>query len=292
MYEAFHGLKEKPFSILPDPDLIYWGPVHRLAFAILEFGVLNNAGFTVITGEIGTGKTTLIRHLLRKLDPTVTVGLISNTPNGRDELLQWIMMSLNLPFNDSYPALFQRFNQFLYTQYGKRRRTILIIDEAQNLGAEALEELRMLSNINAEKRQFVQMILVGQPQLRQLLSTPKLMQFAQRVSSDFHLKPLTHDEVAQYIEFRLRAAGSHGQLFSPEACKLIAEASAGVPRIINILCDTALVYSFAANTHRISQDLIKMVIDDKKDFGVLPLAGSQKLTGPVLVDRTEKSSGA
>ena len=292
MYEAYHGLKEKPFSILPDPDLIYWGPVHRLAFAILEFGVLNNAGFTVITGEIGTGKTTLIRHLLRKLDPTVTVGLISNTPNGRDELLQWIMMSLGLPFNDSYPALFQKFNQFLYTQYGKRRRTILIIDEAQNLGAEALEELRMLSNINAEKRQFLQMILVGQPQLRQLLSTPKLMQFAQRVSSDFHLKPLTHDEVAQYIEFRLRAAGSHGQLFSPEACKLIAEASAGVPRIINILCDTALVYSYAANTHRISQDLIKMVIDDKKDFGVLPLAGSQKLTGPVLVDRTEKSSGA
>jgi len=291
MYEAYHGLKEKPFSILPDPDLIYWGPVHRLAFAILEFGVLNNAGFTVITGEIGTGKTTLIRHLLRKLDPTVTVGLISNTPNGRDELLQWIMMSLGLPFTDLYPALFQKFNQFLYTQYGKRRRTILIIDEAQNLGAEALEELRMLSNINAEKRQFLQMILVGQPQLRQLLSTPKLMQFAQRVSSDFHLKPLTHDEVVQYIEFRLQAAGSHGQLFSPEACKLVAEASAGIPRIINILCDTALVYSFASNTHRISQDLIKMVIDDKKDFGVLPMAGSQKLTGPVLVDRTEKSSG-
>ena len=291
MYEAFHGLREKPFSILPDPDLIYWGPKHRLAFAILEFGVLNNAGFTVITGEIGTGKTTLIRHLLRKLDPNVTVGLISNPPNGRDELLQWIMMSLGIPFNDSYPALFQKFNQFLYAQYSKRRRTILIIDEAQNLGVEALEELRMLSNINAEKRQFLQMILVGQPQLKQLLSTPKLVQFAQRISSDFHLKPLNHDEVAQYIEFRLRAAGSHGQLFSPESCKLIAESSAGVPRIINILCDTALVYSFAANTHRISQDLIRMVIDDKKDFGVLPLAGSLNLTGPVLVDRVEKSSG-
>lgn len=292
MYEAFHGLKEKPFSILPDPDLIYWAPVHRLAFSILEFGVLNNAGFTVITGEIGTGKTTLIRHLLRKLDSAVTVGLISNTPNGRDELLQWIMMSLGLPFNDSYPALFQKFNQFLYTQYGKRRRTILIIDEAQNLGAEALEELRMLSNINAEKYQFLQMILVGQPQLKQLLSTPKLVQFAQRVSSDFHLKPLSHDEVARYIEFRLQAAGSHGQLFSLEACKIIAEASAGVPRIINILCDTALVYSFAANTHRISEGLVNMIIEDKKDFGVLPLVGSPKLTGPMLVDRAEKLSGA
>ena len=288
MYEEFYGLRDKPFSILPDPEMIFWAPNHRLAFAILEFGMLNSAGFTVITGDIGSGKTTLIRYLLRKLDPALSVGLISNTPHGRDELLQWIMMSLGLPFNDPYPVLFQKFNRFLYEQYAKRRRTILIIDEAQNLGAEALEELRMLSNINADKQQILQTILVGQPQLNQLLRTPKLLQFAQRVSSDFHLKPLSPDEVSHYIEFRLQAVGSHGQLFSPEACGLIAETSSGVPRIINIICDTALVYGYAANTNRISAELVRMVIDDKKEFGVLPLANSQAFTGPVLVDRVEK----
>ena len=112
MYEAFYGLREKPFSILPDPDLIYWGRTHRMAFAMLEFGVMNNAGFTVITGEIGSGKTTLVRYLLRRLDPKIKVGLISNTPHGRDELLRWIMMSLDQPFEGDYPALFRRFHNF------------------------------------------------------------------------------------------------------------------------------------------------------------------------------------
>src|SRR5690348_9837794 len=117
MYEAFYGLKEKPFSILPDPDMIYWGQTHRLAFAMLEFGVMNSAGFTVITGEIGSGKTTLVRHLLRKLDPDINVGLISNTPEGRDELLQWVMMSLNQPFDGTYTTLLSKFQQYLYTQH-------------------------------------------------------------------------------------------------------------------------------------------------------------------------------
>lgn len=288
MYESFYGLREKPFSILPDPDLIYWGAHHTLAFAMLEYGVMNNAGFTVITGEIGSGKTTLVRHLLRRLDPAVSIGLISNTPHGRDELLQWIMMSLDLPFEGSYPVLFREFNRFLYDQYAKGRRTIVIVDEAQNLGVDALEELRMLSNINAEKQQYLQVILVGQPQLRQLLRTPRLLQFAQRVSSDFDLKPLSPDEVTRYIEHRLRAVGSASQLFSAEACALIAKASGGVPRVINVLCDTALVYGFATNTTWISADLVQLVIDDKKDFGVFQTVTGPAPAGPVLVDRIEK----
>ena len=170
MYEPFYGLREKPFSILPDPDMIYWGKNHRLAFAMLEFGVMNNAGFTVITGEIGCGKTTLLRYLLRQLDSRMTVGLISSTPSGKAELLQWVMMSLNLPFEGSYPSLFKRFQQFLHDQYSMGRRTVLIVDEAQNLGAEFLEELRMLSNINADKDQYLQMILIGQPQLKDLIT--------------------------------------------------------------------------------------------------------------------------
>jgi general secretion pathway protein A len=272
MYEAFYGLREKPFSILPDPNLIYWGQNHRLAYAMLEFGVMNRAGFTVITGEIGSGKTTLLRHLLRKLDPRIAVGLISNTPSGTAGLLQWVMMALNQPFDDSYPALFKRFQGFLYDQYDRGCHTILIVDEAQNLGLEALEELRMLSNINADKDQFLQIVLVGQPQLKDLLRAPQLLQFAQRVSSDFHLKALNCAEVTQYIDYRLGAVGARTHLFSEHACRLIAEASLGIPRTVNILCDTALVYGFAAGAEVIEADLVRSVIENKAQFGVLPLA--------------------
>jgi len=271
MYEAFYGLREKPFSILPDPDLIYWGHNHLLAFAMLEFGVTNSAGFTVITGEVGSGKTTLLRYLLRRLDPRIAVGLISNTPRGTEGLLQWIMMSLNQPYEASYPVLFERFHKFLRTEYGKGRRTVLIVDEAHNLGFDALEELRMLLNINADKNQFLQIILVGQPQLKEILRKPELLQFAQRISSDYHLRPLKCDEVAKYINHRLTAVGAQTQLFSNEACDMIAEASLGIPRTINILCDTALVYGFAANRQQIDTDIIYQVIEDKKEFGVLPM---------------------
>jgi len=270
MYEPFYGLREKPFSILPDPDLIYWCQNHRLACAMLEFGVMNSAGFTVITGEIGCGKTTLVRYLMRRLDDHFTACLISNTPGGQEELLRWVMMSLNQPCEDSYPILFKRFRDFLYDQNARGRRTILIVDEAQNLGLGALEELRMLSNINADKDQFLQIILVGQPQLKELLRAPQLLQFAQRVSSDFHLRPLQAHEVGEYIDFRLRAVGSRSRLFTDDACKVIADTSHGIPRTINILCDTALVYGFAASTNKITAEIVHSVIENKAQFGVLP----------------------
>jgi len=274
MYETYYGLREKPFSILPDPDLIYWGRTHRMAFSMLEFGVLNNAQFTVITGEIGSGKTTLVRHLLKKLNSKMTnVGLISNTPKAREELLQSIMVALNLPFEGTTPALLKNFQDFLYSQHAKGRRTILIVDEAQNLGEDALEGLRMLSNINVDKTQYLQLILVGQPQLKDMLCRPQLLQFAQRVSSDYHLKPLAQEEVAQYIGFRLTSVGSRQDVFSNEACIMIAEASFGIPRMINILCDTALVYGFSTQAERITSKLISEVIEDKRNFGIFPING-------------------
>ena len=272
MYEEYYGLRGKPFSILPDPEMIYWDQNHRLAFAMLEFGVMNNAGFTVITGEIGSGKTTLVRYLLRKLDPRVVVGLMSSTPYGGTGLLQWVMMSLNQRYDEPYPTLYKRFQSFVQNQYARGRRTILIADEAQNFGVEALEELRMLSNINVDKHQLLQIILVGQPQLRDLLRSPQLLQFAQRISSDFHLKPLGTNDVVGYIDFRLQAVGCQYQLFTDDACRMIAEASRGIPRTINILCDTALVYGYAAEANEINTDLVAMVIENKQEFGVIPLS--------------------
>lgn len=271
MYEAFYQLREKPFSILPDPDLIYWGKMHSMAFTMLEFGVMNNAGFTVITGEIGSGKTTLVRHLLRKLNPSMSVGLISNSPQGRQELLQWILLSLDQPFEGEYPALYKRLQDYLYGQYANGRRTILIIDEAQNLEPQALEHLRMISNINADKFQILQLILVGQPQLRDLLLAPELHQFAQRISSDFHLRPLDPKEVTNYISFRLQAVGAPHPLFSAEACALIASASGGIPRMINVLCDTALVYGFANDQKIITDQLVRDVIADKQQYSIFPV---------------------
>lgn len=275
MYETYYGLREKPFSILPDPDLIYWGQTHRMAFAMLEFGMMNNAGFTVITGEIGSGKTTLVRHLLKKIDPNIMkVGLISNTPQGKDELLQWIMMSLDQPCDGGPATVFKNFQDYLHAQGAKNRRTILIIDEAQNLDEKTLEALRMLSNVNVDKQQFLQLILVGQPQLKDVLGQPQLLQFAQRVSSDFHLKPLAPHEVAQYIGFRLSSVGSRVHLFSLDACTMIGEASHGIPRVINILCDTALVYGFATRADQITTKLVSDVIEDKRKYGIFPMNGT------------------
>jgi general secretion pathway protein A len=247
--------------------------MHSMAFTMLEFGVMNNAGFAVITGEIGSGKTTLVRHLLKMLNPNITTGLISNSPQGREELLQWTLMALGQPFDGNYPKLFKQLQDFLYGQFAGGRRTILIIDEAQNLEPAALEHLRMLSNINADKYQILQLILVGQPQLRDLLLEPRLHQFAQRISSDFHLKPLDEDDVAKYIGFRLQAVGSKNPLFSQQACSQIARASGGIPRMINILCDTALVYGFASGQKTISQAIVREVIADKQQFSIFPVQG-------------------
>ncbi len=279
MYEAYYGFKEKPFSIMPDPDIIYWGRAHHMAFSMLEFGVLNNAQFSVITGDVGSGKTTLVRHLLRKLDASATnFGIIANTPQGREELLQTIMLSLNQPCEGIYPVLLRNFQEFLYSQHAKARRTILIVDEAQNLEESALEGLRMLSNINVDKNQYLQLILIGQPQLKEMLCRPQLLQFAQRVSSDFHLKPLAQSEVANYIDFRLTAVGARSRIFTDEACQLIAQASHGVPRSINILCDTALVYGFSVQASQITDELVRLVIEDRRNFGIFPqsveMAGS------------------
>ncbi len=277
MYEAYYSLTEKPFSILPDPEFIYWGRAHSMAFAMLEYGIMNHAGFTVITGEIGCGKTTLIRHLLNRLEKNITVGLVTNTPKNSNELLQWIMMALDQPINyPSYVELYQSFEKFIIGEYAQGRRTVLIIDEAQNLSVETMEELRMFSNLNADKSQLLQLVLVGQPELKNLLQRPELVQFAQRVSSDFHLRRLLHNEVVDYINHRLWVAGRQAPLFTEGACELIAKSSSGIPRIINILCDTALIYGFSWEAPEITREIVQDVIKDKSEFGIFKIGDGKE----------------
>ncbi|MGD8911819.1 MAG: AAA family ATPase [Candidatus Thiodiazotropha sp.] len=265
MYEKYYGLTERPFSLLPDPDFLVLGNKHSAAYTALEYGLVSQAGFTVVTGEVGSGKTTLIRHLLNQLDESVTVGLVSSSHQEMGELLQWLLFAFNLDYRETQKVgLYDLFTQFLIDQYANNKRTVLIIDEAQNLHPEVLEELRLLSNINADKHQVLQIILVGQPQLRALLTHPDLLQFQQRISVDYHLQGLDEEETRFYIYQRLKIAGSNEPLFTLNAIHLIYRASGGIPRVINTLCDTSLVYGFADQKPKLDSALVNKVLDDKR----------------------------
>ena len=271
MYRNFYGLREKPFSLLPDPGFLYPSPKHRMALVLLEYSLMNQAGFSVITGEIGTGKTTLIRQLLNQMDRDVTVGLISNTHRSFGELLQWVLMAFNLEYaGKDKVGLYQTFIDFLIQEYARNRRTVLIIDEAQNMAPETLEELRMLSNVNADKDQVLQVFLVGQAGLRDLLRRPDLEQFAQRISVDYHLEPLNAQETRDYIRHRLMVAGGDPELFDETAAEAVFRNTGGVPRIINLLCDTTLVFGYAEQAKQITAALVDEVAKEKRKGGLFP----------------------
>lgn len=272
MYKTFYHLKEKPFTLLPDPGFLFLSDKHRMALTLLEYGLTNQAGFTVISGEIGAGKTTLIRHLLNNMDQEFTVGLISNTHRSFGELLEWILSAFNLEHKDMNKVeMYRRFVDFIIDEYAHNRRTVLIIDEAQNLDAETLEELRMLSNINADKDQALQIVLSGQRELRETLRSPELVQFAQRIAVDYHLGPLSVEEVAGYVRHRMEVAGGDPDTFTPKACIAIHRYTDGVPRLINLLCDTALVYGYAEQRRWIDARLITEVAREKQQGGIFPV---------------------
>jgi putative secretion ATPase (PEP-CTERM system associated) len=272
MYEAFYNLTEKPFTLLPDPGFLYLSDKHQMALTLLEYGLHEHGGFTVISGEIGAGKTTLIRHLLNNMEQEYTVGLITNTHRSFGELLQWVLHAFGLEHKDmSRVEMHQRFIDFIIDEYAQNRRTVLIVDEAQNMDAGTLEELRMLSNINADKDQALQVILVGQRELRETLKGPELVQFAQRITVDYHLEPLSADQTAAYIRHRLQIAGGNPATFTVSACKAVHRYSNGVPRLINLLCDTALVYGYAEQKKQIEARLVTDVAREKQQGGIFPI---------------------
>jgi len=273
MYDRFYGFKERPFSLLPDPDFLFLGEKHRTALDLLELGIFNQSGFCVVSGEIGAGKTTLIRELLNRLSDDVQVGLVSNTHPSFGELMQWIMAAYGLKCGtDDRIELHRRFIDFLIRSYADNKRTLLIIDEAQNLAVPAMEELRMLSNVNSDKDFVLQVILIGQSELRDKLRRPELEQFAQRIALDYHLTGLDEAETCQYIEHRLVHAGGSAQLFSDAACRVVYRLSKGIPRLINRICDLSLVYGYSEAAPLITPELVELVINDQHMANVLEAA--------------------
>lgn len=275
MYERFFGFREKPFSLQPDASFLYLGRQHTMALTMLQYGLASQAGITVVTGEIGSGKTTLIRHLLGNMDQMVKVGLITNTHRSFKELLRWILLAFDLEHRDKDQVeLYQSFVDFLISEYAQNRRLVLIIDEAQNMGPSTLEELRLLTNINADKDQLLQLILVGQPELRDTLRRPELMQFNQRIAAGYHLGPLGKRETREYIWHRIEVAGGNSGIFEAEACDAVYLYSQGIPRVINTLCDTALVYAYGAQERTVGASVVEEVVRDKAESGLFQIDDS------------------
>jgi type II secretory pathway predicted ATPase ExeA len=271
MYESFYGLRENPFSLTPDPDYLYLTRQHRMALTLLEYGLRQHAGFVLISGEVGSGKTTLIRQMLRGMNADVTVGLISNTHHAFGRLMHWVLLAFGLDSRGKEPAeLYHAFSEFLIQEYGRGRRVLLIVDEAQNLDVHTLEELRLLSNINADKDFLLQMVLVGQPELRVTLQRAALRQFAQRISVDYHLKALDREETCSYVRHRLQVAGGNPDTIDREAIDCVHEGSGGVPRLVNSLCDMALVYGYAEQQQIVGAELMAQVIRDRTAGGIFP----------------------
>ena len=269
MYEAHFRLREKPFAILPDPSFIFWSRIHVRAYTMLEYSILNNAGFTVITGEIGCGKTTLIRYLLSQVPDDLVVGVVTDTQVASGDLIRWVMLAFGQNFEQtSEVAAYRDFREYIAKLAAAGCRAVLVVDEAQNLPIDGLEKLRMLSNVNVEKQNALQIILVGQPQLREMLQRPELTQFMQRVSSEYNIDPLPAQDIKGYIMHRIGKAGSPVALFSDRAIQQIADESRGIPRLINILCDTALVYAYAKDAAFVDSRVMKHVVADRHNFGV------------------------
>ena len=292
IYTEFFGLTKRPFTLLPDPDFIYWSTPHKQAFTMLEYGLLTCAPITLITGEIGSGKTTLLRELLKSMPVEFNVGLISNAQGDRGELLHWVLMSLGQPVEpgSGYVHLFHQFQKFLIDQYAEGKRTILIFDEAQNLSIETLEELRMFSNINADTDELLQLVLVGQPQLCDLVADPRLVQFAQRISAEFHLPTMSAQDVENYINHRLEVAGAKHRIFTRGACESIHLVSKGTPRLINQICDYALVYAYSYERREVDAAIIQQVIMDRKIYGVFSTTDQGK--APFASDSFDHYGGA
>lgn len=261
MYTSFFGLNEKPFSITPDPRYLFMSERHGEALAHLVYGVTESGGFMQLTGEVGTGKTTLVRTLLAsRLPDNADVAVILNPQLSAIEFLQTICEELgitDITIPNSSKALIDALNHYLLAAHAEGRRTILVVDEAQNLARDVLEQVRLLTNLETSKQKLLQIILIGQPELRDLLARNDLRQLAQRITGRYHLEPLSRDETALYIEHRLSVAGAVGDVFDSGAKREVFRLSEGVPRLINVICDRALLGAYSRESRRVSRRFVR-----------------------------------
>jgi putative secretion ATPase (PEP-CTERM system associated) len=284
MYERFYRLRERPFALTPDPDYLYPSKMHSEALGYLRYGIETHAGFVVITGAIGSGKTTLLQTLLRTVDNRITVSRVMNTLLDPRELIEAAMIDLGLdPAGMSKPAMLKTFGEFLVNERAAGRMVMLVIDEAQNLSLPALEEIRMLSNMETEKSKLLQILLIGQPDLRDKLSRPELEQLRQRITVSHHLLPLDTEETARYINHRLARASIGAPLEFPRTVTdRIHERSGGIPRLINVIADATLVFGYGEERCEIDEALIKDVIADLDATGVLGLLPNPERSASVV----------
>ena len=293
MYESYYGFNEKPFSLTPDPKYLYRSESHANAFELLQYAIERREGFVVITGDIGTGKTTLCRALLEKIDRRTFTALLLNPFLSEEDLLRAILQDLGVVSRSgeqlagrqpSKQELVNTLHDFLMSLVPIGGRAVLIIDEAQNLPLPILEQIRILSNFETDKEKLLQIFLVGQLNLLPLLRSPELRQLDQRVSIRYQLRPLTDDEVGAYVSHRLAIAnGSKGVVFAPAALRLVYDYSAGIPRLINLLCDRALLAGYTAQTMRIDEDL---VVTAAEGLDLKPLARSSRSIFTRLLGKT------
>lgn len=271
MYLEFLGLREKPFSVTSDPSFLYLSKRHREALSHMIFGIQERKGFIEITGEIGTGKTTLCKALLRQLDPNIKTALILHSGLSELQLLQAIVQDFGLNLlRANRLHLFNQLSAFLIDQTTLGNNVVVIVDEAQNLSLRLLEQVRMLSNIETDKNKLIQIVLVGQPQLRDKLNLPSMRQLQQRIAVRYHILPLDLDEVGTYIEHRLRVAGADGSLtWSEDAVQEVYQCSKGIPRLMNLICDRALLACYVFRVKTVDRNIVRR--------------SYQELSGQVLV---------
>jgi general secretion pathway protein A len=261
MYTSFFGLSEKPFAITPDPRYLYLSERHAEALAHLLYGINESGGFIQLTGEVGTGKTTVVRTLLSRVPHHADVAVILNPRVTPVEFLLTICEELGLPIKeadrDSVKQMVDALNQRLLTAHAEGRRIIVIVDEAQNLSAETLEQVRLLTNLETPTQKLLQIILIGQPELRELLDRNDLRQLAQRITGRYHLTPLSNEETQGYVRHRLRVAGAAGEIFTAGALREVHRLTSGVPRVINVTCDRALLGAYTQETRKVTPALVR-----------------------------------
>jgi type II secretory pathway predicted ATPase ExeA len=252
VYEPFFGFHKKPFSLLPEPGFLFRGRSHAMALTMLEYGLGEQSGFVVLTGDSGTGKTLLLHHLAQSLGEGVTLAMVASVPPHAGDLLRWVLAAFGLEAEEGGPACqHRRLLDHLRQAHTQGRRAVLVVDEAQGLGEPALQQLRMLANVNAEGACLLQIALAGQPALRRALQRPGLASFVQRISVDCHLQPFDRAGTVTYIRHRLAVAGGDPELFDEEAARAAHYFARGVPRLINGLCDLALVLAYAEDRARV-----------------------------------------